>query len=435
MKSSSCSSSSVPTGRWKYDVFLSFRGEDTRYTFVDHLYAALVQRGICVVKDDDELKKGKAISPELLKAIEESRFAVVISKNYANSSWCLAELAKIMEWHNQMGQRVLPVFYHVDPSDIRGQKNDIAIFFRQHEEKFRGEMDKVKEWRGALTATANLSGMHISETFKDAFNRLAKSPNVEIFETLKLSKKIFLDIACFFKGRHVGDVTKVLESCGFDPLIEISVLAKKSLITISNDRIGRFTSSEPMFFPADLRWLCWSDYPFSSLSTTQMSKLVGLEVVGGSIKQFWNRQKRLKRLPSRFDMKSLRHLHLTKCSSLDILPDVSTWDEDNERYLDKQSFHIGIPGNKIPSWFIEEQPGHNVAMMIPPNCNMQIIGVAQLRMGICGFPHSSFRGFQCEDWSGGTLLISLCGVRGAKAVRRLKYKETNKLETVSLIHG
>ncbi|KAI3725530.1 hypothetical protein L1987_65320 [Smallanthus sonchifolius] len=128
---------------------------------------ALVQRGICVFKDE-KLTRGKAISLELLKAIEESRVAVVVfSKNYANSSWCLAELAKIMEWHNQMGQKVLPVFYHVDPSDIRGQKNEVGIFFQQHGEKHKEEMNRVNEWREALTAAANLSGFHISKTFKE----------------------------------------------------------------------------------------------------------------------------------------------------------------------------------------------------------------------------------------------------------------------------
>ncbi|KAF5803974.1 putative TIR domain-containing protein [Helianthus annuus] len=72
-----------------------------------------------------------------------------------------------MQWHNGMVKpKVIPVFYHVDPSDLRAQKNDVAVFFQQHEEKFVDEMDKVKEWRDALTATANLCGLHISDCFK-----------------------------------------------------------------------------------------------------------------------------------------------------------------------------------------------------------------------------------------------------------------------------
>ncbi|CAI9270609.1 unnamed protein product [Lactuca saligna] len=164
-KSSPSSSSSVPTGRWTHEVFLSFRGEDTRNNFVDHLYTALSQRGISVFKDDQALDKGKPISRELLKAIEESRFAVVVfSKNYADSSWCLDELVKIMECRDQMKQMVLPVFYHVDPSDVRGQKNDFDSAFQEHEDKFKGEMEKVKNWRKALAAAAGLSGWHIKET-------------------------------------------------------------------------------------------------------------------------------------------------------------------------------------------------------------------------------------------------------------------------------
>ncbi|KAG5573864.1 hypothetical protein H5410_063630 [Solanum commersonii] len=70
----------------KYDIFLSFRGEDTRRTFVSHLYKALEQRGIHTFKDDERLEAGQLISAELLKAIEEARFAVVIfSKSYASS--------------------------------------------------------------------------------------------------------------------------------------------------------------------------------------------------------------------------------------------------------------------------------------------------------------------------------------------------------------
>jgi len=50
------SSRSRPQGA--YDVFLSFRGEDTRKTFTDHLYTALVQVGIQTFRDDDELPVG-----------------------------------------------------------------------------------------------------------------------------------------------------------------------------------------------------------------------------------------------------------------------------------------------------------------------------------------------------------------------------------------
>ncbi|XP_023768828.1 TMV resistance protein N isoform X1 [Lactuca sativa] len=164
-KSSPSSSSYVPTGRWTHEVFLSFRGEDTRNNFVDHLYTALSQRGISVFKDDQALDKGKPISRELLKAIEESKLAVVVfSKKYADSSWCLDELVKIMECEDQMELMVLPVFYHVDPSDVRGQKNDFDTAFQEHEDKFKGEMEKVKKWRKALAAAAGLSGWHIKET-------------------------------------------------------------------------------------------------------------------------------------------------------------------------------------------------------------------------------------------------------------------------------
>ena len=91
------SSSSTSVLRWNYDVFLSFRGEDTRYKFTDHLYAALRNRSIRTFRDD-KLKRGEEIAPELLKVIEESRLSIVVfSENYASSRWCLDELVKIME--------------------------------------------------------------------------------------------------------------------------------------------------------------------------------------------------------------------------------------------------------------------------------------------------------------------------------------------------
>ncbi|KAH9751279.1 hypothetical protein KPL71_014229 [Citrus sinensis] len=108
----------------KYDVFLSFRGEDTRNNFTDHLHVALIRNGFVAFKDDETLDRGNEISSELSKAIEESNVSIVIlSKNYASSPWCLDELAKIVECGNKRNDRkVFAVFYGVDPTDVRKQK-------------------------------------------------------------------------------------------------------------------------------------------------------------------------------------------------------------------------------------------------------------------------------------------------------------------------
>ena len=158
------SSSSSFTPRWKYDVFLSFRGKDTRNNFTDHLYFALKQKGIFTFRDDEKLERGKSISPELSKAIEESRFAIIIfSRNYAFSTWCLDELAKVIGCVKETGMTVLPIFYNVDPSDIRKQIGTFAQAFAEHEERFVENIKKVQKWRDALREAGNLSGWHLQD--------------------------------------------------------------------------------------------------------------------------------------------------------------------------------------------------------------------------------------------------------------------------------
>jgi hypothetical protein len=96
---------------WGYDVFLSFRGEDTRKNFTDHLYTALHHARIHAFRDDDELRRGEEISLQLLKAIQESKISIVVfSKGYASSTWYLDELSEILDCRQTAGQIVLPVF-------------------------------------------------------------------------------------------------------------------------------------------------------------------------------------------------------------------------------------------------------------------------------------------------------------------------------------
>ncbi|KAG7948102.1 hypothetical protein I3843_14G129800 [Carya illinoinensis] len=158
---SSSLSSSMPSS--KHDVFLSFCGKDTRRSFMDHLYFDLKRKGILVFRDDESLKRGKCISHELPQAIQESQCAIVIfSANYASSKWCLRELAKIVEWEQKKNLTIIPIFYHVDPSDVRNQKRTFAEAFAAHEKDPKVDIEEIDTWRKACTKVGNISGEHIN---------------------------------------------------------------------------------------------------------------------------------------------------------------------------------------------------------------------------------------------------------------------------------
>ncbi|KDP46540.1 hypothetical protein JCGZ_08512 [Jatropha curcas] len=154
----------VASSSWEYDVFLSFRGE-VRHEFLSNLYNASTEKGIRTYKDDRSLDKGKIITPALLKAIQESRFCVVVlSKKYGSSSFCLDELMKITEripdsetdaQKYTMKCTVLPIFYNVDPSDVRKQTGRFGKNFAKSISKYP---EKVEGWTLALLKAGNKSG-------------------------------------------------------------------------------------------------------------------------------------------------------------------------------------------------------------------------------------------------------------------------------------
>ncbi|KAL7257871.1 hypothetical protein ACSBR1_004062 [Camellia fascicularis] len=161
-------SSSTPP-RCTYHVFLSFRGEDTRKAFTDHLYTALLGSGFRTFRDNDGIERGENVKSELDNAIRESRSSIIVfSKDYASSRWCLDELVMILEHKRTSGHLILPVFYDVDPSQVRKQMGSFAEAFGRHEARFMGETNerkkeylrkKVEGWRAALREVADLAGM------------------------------------------------------------------------------------------------------------------------------------------------------------------------------------------------------------------------------------------------------------------------------------
>ncbi|KAI5314391.1 hypothetical protein L3X38_043567 [Prunus dulcis] len=219
-------SSSSSTNSWTYDVFLSFRGEDTRYNFTDHLHKNLVQKGIRTFIDD-ELPRGEEISQALLDAIEGSRCSIVVfSENYASSKWCLDELVHIIQCRKSKQQMVWPVFYKVDPSDVRNQRGSYGEALNNHERKFKEEkltnhdeskfednMKKVLRWKETLTKAANLSGSHYLKSRETEFIQ-----NIVNEISLQVLNDTHINVAKYQVGieARVQDLHKVLDVDGND---------------------------------------------------------------------------------------------------------------------------------------------------------------------------------------------------------------------------
>ncbi|MED6125431.1 hypothetical protein PIB30_068444 [Stylosanthes scabra] len=157
------SSSSLSEGM--YDAFLSFRGKDTRYRFTDHLYDKLVEKiKLKVFRDEPDLEMGDRVDSTLMEAIRRSRmFIVVISENYVSSSWCLMELEEMLKYSNNgIKRRIFPIFYDVEPAEVRYQISDKSKKAMEDHERRVG-VEKVKAWKLALSTLCRLSGEHIVE--------------------------------------------------------------------------------------------------------------------------------------------------------------------------------------------------------------------------------------------------------------------------------
>ena len=161
-----CDPSFRGPGLTTYDVFLSFRGGDTRQHFTDHLYKALTRAGIPTFRDDDEIGIGENIELEIQKAVQESKSSIIVfSKNYSSSRWCLDELLMIMERRRTVGHLVFPVFYDVDPSEVENQTGQFGEEFAKLEVRFKYQMERVEGWRRALKEAANMERMVLEDRY------------------------------------------------------------------------------------------------------------------------------------------------------------------------------------------------------------------------------------------------------------------------------
>ncbi|CAN1834745.1 Disease resistance protein L6 [Linum perenne] len=136
------------------------RGPDTRYSITKILHSFLTRTKIRTFMDDDELRKGEGIWSNLVKAIGQSKISVTIfSPRYAESKWCLKELAEIVEHKKrEKGHIILPIFYMVDPGDVRRQTGPYEVAFTQHKRNGFDE-ETIQCWKAALNETDELVGI------------------------------------------------------------------------------------------------------------------------------------------------------------------------------------------------------------------------------------------------------------------------------------
>ncbi|CAL8996104.1 unnamed protein product, partial [Prunus brigantina] len=190
-------SSSSSSKSWMYQVFLSFRGEDIRKGFAGHLHAAFSDAGINAFLDDKELRRTEFIKTQLEQAIDGSMISIIVfSKRYADSSWCLDELVKIMECREKLGQKVIPLFYNVDASDVRKQTGSFAQAFEKHEAGIcegKLEREKVQQWRNALTQAADLCGEDLRNTYNGHEAEIIKQIIGEVNKQLHSQYKLNIE--------------------------------------------------------------------------------------------------------------------------------------------------------------------------------------------------------------------------------------------------
>ncbi|KAF8015257.1 hypothetical protein BT93_H0916 [Corymbia citriodora subsp. variegata] len=195
-----------------YEVFLSFRGPDARLTIADCLYNDLIRAGICVFKDDEELRFGEEIEGGLLQAINESTIYILIfSRDYASSKWCLRELAHIVELSRDDDEKlILPIFYDVDVDDVKLKTELYRKALRKHESD-SGE-DLAKQWEGALRKVARITGRNLKDHGLDELKSLT------VKEVASLLRKRQTDVPNHLVGIKgpIDDIMKKLDLEAFD---------------------------------------------------------------------------------------------------------------------------------------------------------------------------------------------------------------------------
>jgi hypothetical protein len=143
----------------QYDVFINQRGPDVKKSFVAHLNAALRRDGYRPFLDAKSIGQGRHVFNSIDRALKGACVHVAIfSKRYAESKYCLNELCDMLNSNHV----ILPVFYGVNPEDLRWIDNGpFKDGFQKHVQ--RGRREEIQKWKAALRKVADYRGFRLDE--------------------------------------------------------------------------------------------------------------------------------------------------------------------------------------------------------------------------------------------------------------------------------
>ncbi|XP_056165248.1 disease resistance protein Roq1-like [Syzygium oleosum] len=342
--------SPVPTdvGSGQYDVFLSFRGSDTRKAFTDHLYHSLIEAGIvpiCVFKDDNSIPIGEEFGSKILDAITRSKISIpVISENYASSKWCLRELIHIMDRKKSTSHIVLPIFYKVDPSNVRYLKGSFGEAFHSRKKHF-DEKD-IHEGQRALREVSDLHGWESEKVANGHEGELVKKIKKKVMSELRQDFQLDVSKHLVGIGDHVNKIRNWVDTPTTNArMIGIygmggigkTTLAKVIYNRLSNDFVHRS-------FLADIREIaCRNGIPY--LQKQLIKEILQIEP------KVWNVDDGINIIKSRFRGKKVLILldDIDDKNQLDALAREHSWfmagsmiivTTRNEAVLDQSEFEV-----------------------------------------------------------------------------------------------
>ncbi|KAM7465902.1 hypothetical protein LguiB_013464 [Lonicera macranthoides] len=330
-----------------YEVFLNFCGQDTRHSFTDFLYISLTRAGIRTFRDDNELRVGEEIGPELVRAISDSKIIIpIFSKNYASKKRCLIELAHMIQCLENRSQKILPIFYDVTPDDVQHQLNSYEVAFRQHK-KQRYDGNVIQKWKDALKIVGQIKGLELEkETGGCAGYGASRGPpswNIEYAAPKRDPSTKIIEHATNITGSLYGDQgTKKVKAFCLDlqsyrdwnywaqrhlevekstprQLVGEKFLSLSGLRYLILDSLD-ILSGDFKHCLQNLRWLRWENlFPTFTATNLHLKNLVILDLSKSLITEDWDLWSQIQMLDK------LKVLDLSWCKFLRSVPLLATF--------------------------------------------------------------------------------------------------------------